>query len=429
MKKFLIRAGMNPHDFKTPQDLIERDLIGTNSGNLLYAHSLYRNITTNDSILEADKYVLDINRVKYINENYDGYIIALADAFRNDFIWQLKKMTQIIEKLQIPVYLIGVGVRAPYGTSKNDLKFDFDENVRDFINAILKKSTIVGVRGKLTADYLSNLGFRENIDHTVIGCPSMYTFGNHLKIQNLSKVDEETKITTNLSKKAPLNVLQFIRKTHKNYPNAAFIPQGYDEFKLMYTGVQVFNEKNYPSSITDIEYENGKSKFYINANTWIKDFRENDFAIGTKLHGNIAATISGVPSISIPLDARMKELVHYHGLSHILPEDIQANTNINDLLKSVDIHSAERKQSENYNHFIEFLNENDLPYFYQDESNYDNTPYDQLIEKIKLYPPISAFNSEETNIKERINNIVIGNEKRIRNMNSLIKKQRTQLQK
>lgn len=428
MKKYLIRTGINPHDYKTPQDLIERDLIGTNSGNLLYAHSLYRNLTTNNSILEADKYVLDINKVKYINENYDGYIFALADAFRKDFVWQLKKMTQIVEKLQIPVYLIGVGVRAPYGTSKKDLKFDFDNDVRDFINAVLKKSAVVGVRGQITADYLSNLGFKENIDHTVIGCPSMYTFGNHLKIKNLSELDHNSKISTNLSKKAPLNVLQFVKQTHKNFSNASFIPQGYDEFKLLYTGVKIFNEKTYPSAIDDIEYVNGKSKFYINASTWITDFQGNDFSIGTKLHGNIAATISGIPSISIPLDARMRELVNYHGLSHVLPEDIQVNTNINDLLKNVDIHSAERKQSENYNHFIDFLNKNDLPFFYQDESNYENTPYDEITRNLKLYPPITAFNSEDANIQERINSIVTGNEKRIKNMNALIKKQRKQIQ-
>lgn len=40
MKKFLIRAGINPHDYRKPQDLIERDFIGTNSGNLLM-HTVY----------------------------------------------------------------------------------------------------------------------------------------------------------------------------------------------------------------------------------------------------------------------------------------------------------------------------------------------------------------------------------------------------
>lgn len=431
MKKFLIRAGINPHDNISPKDLIERDLIGTNSGNLLYAHSLFRNLTTNNSMLVADNYALDINKVKHINENFDGYILALADAFRPDFIWQIRKMTEIIEKLEIPVFIIGVGVRAPYEVKEKDLKFDFDNDIKRFISAILKKSTIIGVRGKLTAQYLSNLGFKEGIDHTVIGCPSLYTFGEVLKIKEIRELNAQSLITTNLSSapvKAPLNVLQLIERIHATYENVSFIPQGYEEFKLLYTGVQLFNEENYPSTIEDPEYKNGKAKFYLNAKTWIDDFHKNDFTIGTKLHGNIVATISGVPSITIPLDARMRELVDYHNLTHILPENIQVNNNINDLLKIVDIHSAEKKQKKNYTHFIDFLSKNGLPYFYQDESNYMETPYDELTQNIELYPPISAFNSPNVDVNSRIKDIVIGNERRKNNMNKLISKQRKQLQ-
>lgn len=428
MKKFLIRAGINPHDYRKPQDLIERDFIGTNSGNLLYAHSIFRNLTTENSQLVADNYSLDINKVKFINENYDGYILALADAFRPSFIWQLKQMTKIIEKLTIPVYLIGVGLRAPYNVVKEDLYFDFDEDVKAFVKAILKKSNIIGVRGNITAQYLNNLGFKQEIDHTVIGCPSMYTFGHNLKITDNRYMDFQSLITTNLSKKASKKVRNFIERIHLKYPNTTFVPQGYDEFKLLYTGVQIFNEKNYPCKLDDTEYKNGKAKFYINAKTWIEDFCKNDLAVGTKLHGNIAATISGVPSISIPLDARMKELVQFHNLTHILPEDIEKYSSINDLLKNVDIHSAEIAQTDNYNHFLKFLDKNNLPYFCQNENNSSRTPYDKLTSNIELYPPITAFNSNDVDSNERIKNIVLGNEKGAKNMHALIAKQRKKLQ-
>lgn len=49
--------------------------------------------------------------------------------------------------------------------------FPFDEDVKEFIKAVLDRSAKVGIRGEITASYLKRLGFREEIDFTVMGCP------------------------------------------------------------------------------------------------------------------------------------------------------------------------------------------------------------------------------------------------------------------
>lgn len=85
MKKLLIRAGLNAYDIKTPSNLLERDFLGNNVGNLIYAHSIYRTLTTDNQILEADKYEIHRMKPEEINEKYSGYVISLADAFRPDF--------------------------------------------------------------------------------------------------------------------------------------------------------------------------------------------------------------------------------------------------------------------------------------------------------------------------------------------------------
>src|SRR5699024_11303644 len=87
--------------------------------------------------------------------------------------------------------------------------FSFDKEVKDFINAVLERSNIIGVRGQITADYLNYLGFTEGVDHTVIGCPSMYTFGRDLKIKELN-LKENSSIALSSSKLSPEHVLKFI---------------------------------------------------------------------------------------------------------------------------------------------------------------------------------------------------------------------------
>lgn len=168
MKKYLMRTGVEPLEYKTPQDLIAKDFVGTNSGNLIYAHGIYRNLIRPDVEIHADNYRINLKEVEKINAEYDGYILALADAIREDFVPQLKQMTEMIRLLKIPVYLIGMGVRAAQGVDAKKLSFPFDNVVKEFVTAVLEKSTIVGLRGHITAQYLSNLGFTEGEDYMVI---------------------------------------------------------------------------------------------------------------------------------------------------------------------------------------------------------------------------------------------------------------------
>lgn len=345
MKKILIRSGINAYDVKTESDLLKGDFVGGNSGNLIFVHGIMRNLTTENVVLESDYYLANSSKADYINENYDGYIIPLADAFRADFEDTLKDMTILIRKLKVPVYLIGVGLKAPKNVESAELKFPFDGTVREFIKAILEKSNMVGVRGEITAQYLTNLGFKNGTDHIAIGCPSMYTYGENLKIRAIPNVEEtELLISTNRSKSAPKHVLKYIHNIHCQNKKAAFLPQGWDEFKLMYTGFSSIDIPNYPSTIADVEYANGEARYFLSANAWIDYVKKRDFSFGTKLHGNITATIAGTPSISIPIDARMRELAEFHDLCTLNPEDIHENDSLTDLINKVDIYSAEKNR-------------------------------------------------------------------------------------
>src|SRR5699024_11966880 len=67
------------NEIRKPEEMILNNLIGGNVGNLIYAYSIYRNLMTEDVEIIPDKYKIDPNQADYINENYDAYIIPLAD--------------------------------------------------------------------------------------------------------------------------------------------------------------------------------------------------------------------------------------------------------------------------------------------------------------------------------------------------------------
>lgn len=391
-KKYLIRSGIAPTDIRTPEDMVIKPSIGGNVGNLIYAFSIYRNLTTEDVEIVPDNYRINENDATEINNKYDAYIIPLADAFREAFVKELKDYTKLFKKLTIPVIIIGVGLRAPFEPNLEE-GFPFDKEVKEFVKAVLERSTIIGVRGQITADYLSSLGFKEGRDHMVIGCPSMYSFGPSLNIRD-TNITQDSLIALNGSKLSPDNVLKFMERSSVEYPNYYFIPQWQKELKMTYLGNEKLKKdtEHYPVNIAHKFYQEGRVRFPINAKSWIDFLKKADLAVGSRLHGNITATIAGTPSLLIPKDARMRELTDYHHLTHIWANEITEETSLNSLLEKVDLHAPEKVHEDNFNYFLQFLETNKLDHIYRYEAP---SSLDQELEKTKLPELVKPINKVE----------------------------------
>lgn len=398
MKNILIRSGMSPLDIFDASYILNNNSIGGNVGNLIYQYSVYRTLMTEDTNITPDYYDYDPSRADEINEEYDCYVIPLADAFRKEFVPTLRKYTELIKRLKIPVYVIGVGLRAPFEPKLNE-GFPFDEDVRAFIKAVLEKSTIIGLRGEITSKYLTGLGFKEGVDHTVIGCPSMYTFGRELNIRETT-ITKESMVCVNSSRISPKNVLDFITRGMEEFPNYYFIPQWLKELKLVYLGAPAIakDSTNYPVKISDQAYKNNRVRFPLNAPTWFDFISQADLSFGARLHGNITATISGTPSIIIPKDARMRELAEYHQLTYVMAKEINEKTRLSDLIEQVDFQQPAKRQGENFDHYIDFLNKNKIDHIYKDTNHPERIPLEERLADVQLKPievPISVCSIEE----------------------------------
>lgn len=379
-------------------EMMRRDRTGSNIGNLVYQYSVIRTLMTEDNELVSDNYVTSPHIASEINDNYDAYVIPLADAFRNDFREHLRNYTKLINNLTIPVYVIGVGIRAPFEPKLNE-GYAFDKDVKDFVAAVLNKSQMLGLRGQITSDYLTRLGFKAGEEHRVIGCPSMYTFGRKIKIRDV-KLDNNSKLSINASNVSADSAMDFLNKISYDYPNHCFVPQVYPELFLGYVGGPslAHTAENYPYSILSDYYQSGKVKFFLNAPSWFEYMGKIDLSIGTRLHGNIVATINGTPNITIVKDARMRELAEFHKSTSINQGDLIKYRNMRELFDNVDLKSAETVASENFDNFIDFLDKNNINHIYKHNPNRIDAPLDELvINKEFATPvlPITAISNQE----------------------------------
>ena len=391
-----MRSGVTPFDNYSPSKVIFDNSIGGNSGNLVYAYSVYRALMTEDTEIASTHYRFDYsqNEIDKINEEYDCFAIPLADAFRPDRIEMLNKTASFIRRLKIPSIVIGVGLRAPF---EPDLAkdFPFDDAVKEFMDAVLDKSAIVGVRGQITSDYLTKLGYIEGKHHMIIGCPSMYMFGRDLNIRE-TNITKDSFVCINNSALSSNNVLDFIERSCKEFKNGYFIPQRLHELKMTYFGIpskKDQNKPNYPHSIDHYLYEQDRVRFFTNFREWSQFISKADFTFGVRLHGNIASVVSGTPSLVIPKDARMREIVEYHNLTSVTASEIKDDTSIWDLIEKADFQAPIKNQHRNFDNYRNFLKLNELENIFENDDNPESTPFDREISDTQLQPTVTTYNA------------------------------------
>ncbi|MDR1722111.1 MAG: polysaccharide pyruvyl transferase family protein, partial [Methanobrevibacter sp.] len=375
---------------------------------------------TSESIkLIPDYYGVERGRIKLvdtkkINKEYIAYICPFADAFRLNFIKHLETYTEFIKKLKIPFIVPGIGIRASTkkinrtdideATNKKMISFPFDKEVHDFIEAVNGTGTILGVRGQTTADYLTNLGFKENTDFMITGCPSMFTFGKHIKIKT-EEIANNSTVSLNSSPKAPRSTIKFISKSSEDFDKYYYLPQLLSEFRLSYLGGPELKKKKpfYPRDLKSKFYQDNSVYFPIHPQGWIDFLKKVDFSFGARLHGNITATLAGTPNIIVVKDSRMREVVDYHNLTNVNVKELKKFDSIFDLINSVDLNTPEKGHKNRFKNYLKFWEINNIETIYDEDISRKDAPLDKQINKnSKLEPVPSLITLNKNQIDKRL---------------------------
>lgn len=400
MKKILLRAGMSPLLNYNPTRVIKRNLIHNNIGNMLFPSSISRALLCEDTIIDT----VDTGRkyssehIRRINETYDCLVLPFANGFRHSFINQLNSVTNLINEVKIPCVVVGIGMQAKLDKDIDD--YELDEAVSRFMKAVLKKSDKVGLRGEFTADYLKKLGFQEERDFTVIGCPSMYLYGKELPEMEVKELTPASNVSMNSKIQLPQKFHDFMYRCSKELPNHHYVPQVIEELSRMYMGKSYpsgFVKKipeHFPVDFTHPVYQSGRGISFTNLPSWIEYLRGKDFSFGSRIHGNIVSILAGTPCFIAVSDKRIMELVDYHNIPHIMMKELKKDTSIVALHEKADFSAIRKGHEKRFMHYLDFLRKNGLQTIFDEDGNAPEiSPFDRIIKEVRFAPPIKAFSA------------------------------------
>lgn len=394
-----MRAGMSPLDNFDAFHVLTNNTIGDNLGNMLFPYSIARTLMLEDVEITTIKTERSFSReeINRFNKEYDCLVLPFANAFRRSFIPGLEAVAKLVDQLKIPCIVIGIGMQKKLNNPEDDI--ELDAAAKKFMKSILKKTTIVGVRGEETAAYLKKLGFREEQDFTVIGCPSMYTYGKDLPKLKLTDLTEQSSLSFNSKITLPAKFHTFLHNGMKQYKNYHYVPQVIEEIYRMYVGMpypSTFSKKKpkyFPLKFSNNIYKSGKGISFINVPSWLEYLKTKDLSVGSRIHGNIAALLAGTPCFIVVSDRRILELVQYHNIPHILMDDLTEDMTIAKLYEKADYTAIHRGHEERFMHYLDFLHKNGLQTIYDKDGNAEQVPFDQKVAEIPYHEPLYSISS------------------------------------
>jgi hypothetical protein len=354
----LIRAHKDPFRVASAEQTLRRNLIGGNVGNLVFSQSVCRLLSTSDARIRTAALP-----GKQDPGPYDRLVLPLANAFRPGFGQTIDRLTELLERTSVPTTVLGVGAQAGLD-GRPDRRLD--RAVRGFVTAALRIGTgPIGVRGEFTRDYLVGLGFADD-EVAIIGCPSMFMWGPDLKVtKRLRELDRDSPIALNISPYVP-QIGAISRDQPAKYPNMIYFGQNLQTLELLITGHYPADPDAKVRSVggpVDLDHpllEQDRTRFFLDATTWIEHLKSYQFSFGTRIHGNIAALLAGVPALVLAHDARTRELAEYHQIPHRLITDRPQELDAAELYAATDWEPMTKSHPDRWAVFEEFLSQHGL---------------------------------------------------------------------
>lgn len=311
----LDRQVLRPVDYRTfEEEWIRQN--GGNSGNKLYNTAVEQYLTKEDI---AYSYYTGEEKPEEINDKYDMAIFTTANIFNANPVVtrQLGEFADQIERFRIPVYILGCGLQCGSYDEIEDLAGAIREPAQRFLKAIYRTGGELALRGYATKELLDKIMPNSAV---VTGCPSLYQRGSSLQISNEKAAEEEFKPAVNGN-------LKYLKKigmlsVFDDYPESIYMDQ--DEFaQILY-----FHSRNKDDTVPELIRKRtltgvkllaqDRVKLFYDIPVWLGSFAKEgiNFSCGSRIHGNIAATLSGVPAKVIYRDARTRELAEFFELPH-----------------------------------------------------------------------------------------------------------------
>lgn len=367
MIRVLVRSGKDPLVPVNAEASLARNgwgVFGANVGNALFSGSVHRalsgpgrEVVSNSLLTELGG--VDDAYVARINAEFDFFAIPLANAFRGSFVPSLRRLTSVIQRLTIPVAVIGVGGQARLGDG--GMPDEVRTATTAFMKAVLDRSASVGIRGEHTRSMLAELGFGD--EHVrVIGCPSLYDLpADHRVEKGRPALDPSSRIALNLTPSVT-RMAPVVERDLGRFENLVYFPQEHTDLALLMWAEDAGGDPRMPVRASHRLFREDRAEFYLDASTWVGALAEYDFAYGTRIHGNIAALMAGTPAHVVVHDSRTAELAEFHRIPATAISDLPEHGGASELYAASDFAQFNAAHPRNLENYMDFLDENAVPH-------------------------------------------------------------------
>ncbi len=371
MARLLLRSGKDPFTPVAAESTFAQDTYNANVGNHLFQHSVHKALMTPDTEVVSDSTLTERRQVterlaQQIDDEFDAFVVPLANAFRPEFADRLDTLTGWVKTLHIPVVVVGVGAQAPTDSAGFDDLAPVSASTRGFVAAVLDRSASIGVRGEFTAEYLAHLGFPGDAIE-VIGCPSLFLHGPGFRLsrQSHGSLSADEPIALNATRGvAALGAL--VGRLTAAHPNLVYVGQDKDDLRLILWGDgEDSKDRELPTHLGHPLYRADRVRFPLDVWTWLAYLRGFSFVTGTRFHGNVAGLLAGTPSVLILHDSRTAELARHHGLPHVHAGEIGAISTADQLFQRYDPSCFDARYSGRFTAYVGFLERNRLDHIYR----------------------------------------------------------------
>lgn len=405
------------------------ELIGGNQGNLLYQFAAYRALVRDDVSLQTISYGKfqkgDVQeRADWINAECDHLVLPLSSSFRLQNMETLDRWADLVERLTIPVTVVGIGaqlrledVRAGTylparvtGVTASAAEIEQHEKAaRRFVSAVLDRSQSIGVRGRITKGYLEYLGFpADRID--VIGCPSLFTWGPEFRMpEERVRLTRRSRISLSFDHRIEQSA-DLLDRTIARYKRSTVYMQEKLGAQMVITGEETrpdwAGDPRFPLQTTHPTFGQHRMVYHPTAWSWIRHLEAQDFALGPRLHGTVAATLAGTSAHLLVHDSRTLEIAEHHGLPHTLTDDL-GSVSAADLAARQDYSTFNASYPELFGRFTDFLARNGLRSAY-DAPGEALRAFDASLEKPARAEGVVSAQDEIVPLRRRLRSLLPG---------------------
>lgn len=320
--------------------------VGMNTGNLLFQYSCTKNIKN-----AAVHFNLGVDMdLGFLKEAIDVLVIPAANQLNPH--WDLKWWVKLIEDLDKPVVIVGLGAQAKIDEVQDVV---LQPGTVRFLHAIRERAKIIGVRGENTLRLVDRYGVS---NAEVTGCPSNFInqtiTGESIAARAKTLLEKEVLRVNMLvgtleeyARESERLLFKMAMEHHgrliyqTNDKLLAYLLTGREDAEL--TNYLNWEAQTVAPGLPPAEYRRKirhRGRYFFSAPGWIDDVARDDLSFGMRIHGAVAAIQGGSLGVCVAFDARTLELAQTMGYPYVRASDLPECRDVRDVVARM-VFSAE----------------------------------------------------------------------------------------